>query len=146
MRGVSHAIDFPYLADFWVIKIRKIRSRGQSAKRRSRSCLFYSQIAMFYDYQTWPTHLFEKFKRCAKECVFFSWLCFWVLIGCAGKLRLRGHMATATVAAADQRKSNLVEETNESWLIKRFPCKVGLFSCPVGLYFEKVFSFRPHAR
>ena len=57
-------------------------SGEQSTKRRSRSesmrkvCLFYSQSSKILDYQTWPTHLFEKFMTCAKVCGLFSWLCF----------------------------------------------------------------------
>ena len=49
------------------------RSREQNTKRRSRSEIVYSivKISRFYDYQTWPTHLFEIFTRCAKVCGLF---------------------------------------------------------------------------
>ena len=59
------------------------RSREQSMKRRPSSenmffLLSIVKITRFYDYQTWPTHLFDKFTRCAKVCgLFFPLLlCF----------------------------------------------------------------------
>ena len=50
--------------------------------------LFYSQITRFYaDYQTWPTHLFQKFTRCVKVYgLLFLDCAFRVLIGWADKL------------------------------------------------------------
>ena len=38
------------------------------------------RITRLYDHQTWPTHFFEKFTRCAKECGLFFFLV--ALSGC----------------------------------------------------------------
>ena len=52
-------------------------SRSHARERECVKRLFASKIARVYEYQTWPTHLFEKCTRCAKVCgLFFSWLCF----------------------------------------------------------------------
>ena len=87
-----HVIIFSDLTDLWVIKVRKkpmilcacsimSTSCEQSMECRPSSknvwkfCLFYVQNNK--DYQTWPTHLFEKLVKCAKACgIFLSRLCF----------------------------------------------------------------------
>ena len=58
-------------------------------KRRSSSENMRANKTRFYGYQTWPTYLLEKFRRCAKICGhFFPLVCdFWMLIGWAGKFR-----------------------------------------------------------
>ena len=96
----DHVIGISDLVDLWVIKILKslwsfarvVRrdhaNRAWNADHAARTCerFVYSivKITRLYDYQTWPTHLFVKFTRCAKVCgLFFSWFAFRVLIGWA---------------------------------------------------------------
>ena len=101
-----HVIIFSDLTDLWVIKVKKkpmilcscsimSTSCEQSMECRPSSknvwkfCLFYVQNNK--DYQTWPTHLFEKLVKCAKACGFFFLDCaLWVLIGWAGTLWSQG--------------------------------------------------------
>ena len=58
-------------------------NRARNADHAARTCerFVYSlvKITRLYDYQTWHTHCFEKFTRCAKVCGLFSLI---VRFGC----------------------------------------------------------------
>ena len=76
----SHDVQGVYIDN-----MHKARNADQVARTLGKG-LFHSivKITRFYSFQTWPTHLIEKFMRCAKGMrAFLSF--FWVLIGRAGK-------------------------------------------------------------
>ena len=104
-----HVIGCSDLVDLWVTKIKKsiilCASSSQVDKTRSadhaaRTCkrFVYSILTTrFYYYQTWLTHLFEKFTRCARIYGFLFLDCVSrVLIGWAGKLRPHGEQWPCT--------------------------------------------------
>ena len=51
-------------------------NRARNANQMARTCETIVdsvvKITKFYDYQTWLTHLFDKFTRCAKVCGLLS--------------------------------------------------------------------------
>ena len=53
------------------------REWAQNAARTCKSFVYsIVKITRLYDYQTWRTYCFRKFRRCAKVYGLFSWLCF----------------------------------------------------------------------
>ena len=74
-------------------KIKEPMNRARNATVRIFEMFVYSiiKITRLYDYQTWLTHFFEKFERCAKVCgLFFLDCALQMLIDWAEKLRLHG--------------------------------------------------------
>ena len=76
----------------WLVHERSMK-RGSATTCERLLCLFYTQNKKILDYQTWPTHLFAKFTKCAKVYgLSFLDFTFRMLIGWAGKLRSRGRL------------------------------------------------------
>ena len=59
----------------WLVHERSMK-RGSATTCERLLCLFYTQNKKILDYQTWPTHLFAKFTKCAKVYGLFSWFYF----------------------------------------------------------------------
>ena len=55
---------------------RITRNTDQAVRTCDGFLYFIVKIKEFYDYQTWPTHLFETFRSCVQRFMdFSSWLC-----------------------------------------------------------------------
>ena len=60
-------------------QVNSARNTDHAARVCERFVYSRVKITRLYDYQTWQTHLFEKFTRCAKVCGLFF---LTVLFGC----------------------------------------------------------------
>ena len=78
---LNHMIGLTNLLDSWVIKIKSLWAFAhvvrrdhvnstRNAAQAVRTCDRFVKISRV-DYQTWPTHLFEKCTRCVKVCGLF---------------------------------------------------------------------------
>ena len=61
-------------------------------------CLFCSQNNKSVWLSNMADTFLEKFRKCAKDCGLFSWLCFRMLIGWVDKLRSRGCTSSRALA------------------------------------------------